>query len=878
MSVFINRRNAWISCFATILLLAFSPTLSLAIPATTTDVVASRRHDLDEQKSSIDRLRGTVEKKRADLQKLRDAGDAVAVDAALLEETRLEKEAGEIELQSTELDLLETAHTQNDLATAIEQLQDKLKSLRAGTLQNAERVLAGKIEQQLAEKHNLLALEREQQTLWNQRGQLIKEKLQLVKEYWSLLNERYAAIQSNQREAALIELEKHLKLESDRLLSLSTALHEKLGTVTGSTPDAEAGKSLLLTQIKEADESSYLLKVQLQAEKAAYSLNQLAGMLRGKDLAAPRLASIVEEVDGINQELNAALNLTQGKSDVLRQLLAVKQKRQSNKAAIQQKLRREQQIVGDLIEQFARQVSTLQQLTKQAGKVAETAHQIYQETLKRSLTARHKLPGEFFEWKALLHETLLLPQTLLKTAQEVAIQYWRAMTQSDAAHLFALLALTASWLWCWRQIARLPTLQAAADLQHGAGFSATALTVALALLRDNRLSLSFCLLSLTAGWMVDVDARAFTLLSLSFALWFGGRLPLGLAYWLLLSPLVARAEWKQNLYRVYQWFIVLSVLLALYLMLGHLDIITDELLALAERAFMLFIACAFLAALHLRPRVLAWLKRVAPSRWYKIARLASFLFLAFMLGAASLGVAGYVNLAWAMAGHLAWLLLVVVGWYIVRGVLHDLCNSLKNQALSYSDRGVLWAQDVIDPLHQLLRLLLAVVAAVCLFQIYGWDAESPVLQAVGRAMTRPWFHIGEQSFDVQRMLFTGLFVFLLFATTRWIRKFSFRWIYAGVSDIGVQNSLAAFTQYGLFLLGVLILLKTLGLDLTSLAIFTGAVGVGIGLGLQSIANNFISGIILLLERPLKTKDLVTVAGIEGEVSDIGIRSVTVRTY
>ncbi|WP_054774294.1 hypothetical protein [Methylogaea oryzae] len=76
---------------------------------------------------------------------------------------------------------------------------------------------------------------------------------------------------------------------------------------------------------------------------------------------------------------------------------------------------------------------------------------------------------------------------------------------------------------------------------------------------------------------------------------------------------------------------------------------------------MLFIACSFLAALRIRPRVLVWLEQhMASRRWFKITRLAGFLFLAFMLGASVLGVAGYLNLAWAMAAHLAWVLLVVM--------------------------------------------------------------------------------------------------------------------------------------------------------------------------------------------------------------------------
>ncbi len=71
------------------------------------------------------------------------------------------------------------------------------------------------------------------------------------------------------------------------------------------------------------------------------------------------------------------------------------------------------------------------------------------------------------------------------------------------------------------------------------------------------------------------------------------------------------------------------------------------------------------------------------------------------------------------------------------------------------------------------------------------------------------------------------------------------------------------------MLGVLITLKVVGIDLTSLAVFAGALGVGVGLGLQDIAKNFISGILLLIERPLRSGDWVDIDGSEGTVKSIG---------
>ena len=70
----------------------------------------------------------------------------------------------------------------------------------------------------------------------------------------------------------------------------------------------------------------------------------------------------------------------------------------------------------------------------------------------------------------------------------------------------------------------------------------------------------------------------------------------------------------------------------------------------------------------------------------------------------------------------------------------------------------------------------------------------------------------------------------------------------------------------------------IGLDLTALTVFAASIGVGIGFGLQNVVNNFISGILLLAERPLRVTDIVTIGGETGEVTRIGIRSLIVRTF
>ncbi len=83
--------------------------------------------------------------------------------------------------------------------------------------------------------------------------------------------------------------------------------------------------------------------------------------------------------------------------------------------------------------------------------------------------------------------------------------------------------------------------------------------------------------------------------------------------------------------------------------------------------------------------------------------------------------------------------------------------------------------------------------------------------------------------------------------------------------------------YTIACLGLFVGLNLLGLDLTSLALFSGALGIGIGLGLQTISKNFASGLILLIERPVRVGDRIEINDLLGDIVHIGIRSTWIRT-
>jgi small-conductance mechanosensitive channel len=94
---------------------------------------------------------------------------------------------------------------------------------------------------------------------------------------------------------------------------------------------------------------------------------------------------------------------------------------------------------------------------------------------------------------------------------------------------------------------------------------------------------------------------------------------------------------------------------------------------------------------------------------------------------------------------------------------------------------------------------------------------------------------------------------------------------------GLRYTLRRLAEYVLIIVGIIVAFQFIGIDLSGLAVIFGLLSVGIGFGLQSVTANFVAGLVLLFERPIKIGDRVTVGDIEGEVEEISMRATRVRT-
>jgi small-conductance mechanosensitive channel len=140
------------------------------------------------------------------------------------------------------------------------------------------------------------------------------------------------------------------------------------------------------------------------------------------------------------------------------------------------------------------------------------------------------------------------------------------------------------------------------------------------------------------------------------------------------------------------------------------------------------------------------------------------------------------------------------------------------------------------------------------------------------------FQIGSSPFTTRTLVLLVISLYLLFYLSSKIKRLMVNRVFPRYGlDIGVSQAIATIIRYVFLILGLFIIFQTTGIDLSAIGLLIGALGVGIGFGLQSITNNFISGIIILFERPVKVGDRVELDDLAGNIVDISARATTVLT-
>ncbi|PKP84689.1 MAG: DUF3772 domain-containing protein [Alphaproteobacteria bacterium HGW-Alphaproteobacteria-2] len=234
----------------------------------------------------------------------------------------------------------------------------------------------------------------------------------------------------------------------------------------------------------------------------------------------------------------------------------------------------------------------------------------------------------------------------------------------------------------------------------------------------------------------------------------------------------------------------------------------------------------------------------------------------------ALAAVGYFN----AGGFFLFPSVMSVGLMALLVILQRLANNLYALAVGADDdKGT---QDALIPVLIGLGLMLASVPFFALI----WGVRPSQLQDAW-VLLRDGFSIGATRISFAEMM-TFVLVFAAgYMLTRLVQGALRNSILPKTRmDVGGREAIVTGTAYvGIFLAAV-VAITTAGIDLSSLAIVAGALSVGIGFGLQTVVSNFVSGIILLIERPIKKGDWIEVGGVHGYVRDISVRATRIETF
>ena len=149
---------------------------------------------------------------------------------------------------------------------------------------------------------------------------------------------------------------------------------------------------------------------------------------------------------------------------------------------------------------------------------------------------------------------------------------------------------------------------------------------------------------------------------------------------------------------------------------------------------------------------------------------------------------------------------------------------------------------------------------------------------MGNFLSTRLFRVGETQVTVSSLLVAAAIIVGSLLLSRLVRNFvANRLLGRTRLAVGTRYAIGRVLGYVILFLGVLVALQPLGVNATSLAVFGGALGIGLGFGLQDIVKNFVAGLVILIERPIQIGDSIEIGEVVGDVTEIRARATVVRT-
>lgn len=830
-----------------------------AVPAAALDVSANSVHLQQSQLEQEQKRQISLSVKAIDMKSTLD------ISAVLqnLKAAELQYAATQLDVNNANLSLTQVIQTIQNAQKALQNDKEQAQELMFFSLNDNVREQQQSISLKIHNQQSIIQINQQRQdvlvkTLAILNRQLVEEKSQLNR-----LREVYAHQQKIVQQANIEKQVADLNIQQNSWLKKILSLNQLIETLSPQSHQYQ----VLAWQLFVAQENSNLLQIQISLTHDKIQLTTLTSDDINEDLSVTNLNQERQSLDDLADHLNQTSQLIISKQLLLNKRQRILHDQGMNNVDMDSDL-------SDIYQHYERYQTQVQTLE------ASIAQQktINTERLAKALARRQGLPGfSWFEWymlgQGLVQMEVMTYQAILGISRDVAVN----VTQLSWLRIVRLCLGTLLMASFGYGMVRFINQRLQRYTAKAADLRSRFFIGIMRLLRCHLklfLIFAWCLLCLTELSIGEQWLRVIFYLLLT-----------GFVFNLAFSA--ARAGLYENissdlgddvrLYFKIFWTLVFGAAVTIGLVLSQQMNVMYEVQDFFNRLFTLFVlilASMLLKAWKVVPHLI--IPYVNAKHFYliRVIKLLGVLIPLIILSNALIGMVGYVELAWTISKYEGIFVCFVIAYLVLKGMLNEGLTWLADVLISHFRAGWLLTEAVLKPASKWLHVFFFIGMCYLLLYSYGLPQQDFFIKLYFQIMHVTLLRFSTTNITLWVLVKAALVALVFVWAVHWSREFCYRRLYIGVKDIGARNSLAIFTQYGIVLLGVLVTLKVLQIDLTVLAFIFSGFAIGIGFGLRDLANNFACGLLLLIERPMRRDDTVSIGSHDGVVRHIGMRAIT----
>lgn len=781
-------------------------------------------------------------------------------------------------LDSARISLAEIVQMQDATNSKIAHIQDELRTvtLAAGKT-TALRERLKFLQTQLNFQKALLEAQDTQAKEIRRANDYTKQIYQLQLVWKDHIFSLYQLRQQQLRQVELQKQETELEQKQKYWLEKLADLNQQVQAFEKDQPITDKERERIQLQIFEAQEKSNLLHLEIVLARLSNQLEELVEApeteynVNSLNIAISQTETLLSEVKDLRDLVGRKLELIELRRKVDIQSL-------ESSVISPEELKSGKLLLDELLQSYNHEMAKINDLEV----LVKDQQSQLQKELNRALARRQGLPGLSLEaWTNLGEKLILMPSLAVQAGKALLSQVHRAIHAMTKWQIVGIVLIELILAWGWLIIRHFLSLTLQKIEENKQKLADNFVFALLKLIQRNLTGLFIFAGFLLFIYLAGLSFKSFSLVVYLAVVWFTFKSAIILSRLTLLETAADVSGKDVRMYKHLKLALIAGGLLTTLTVLSHGLPVGYEVRDFFNRLFMLFLLITSIVLLKgwmVVPIIVAPYVDGARPYIMRVIKLFSFILPLIILSTAVIGILGYVDLAWTISKYEGVFLIILLGYVLARGLLVDLLEWVSELFIRRLRNGWLWTQAILRPLDRVLRLGLIFLAIFTLFMAYGWDQDSYVVQALRSILNTNLVKREGVSITPYSIIMFMVSVAVLYWVAKWTREFAYRWLFARTRDLGLRNSLAAFTQYTMVIIGLYIALTIIDIDVTVISYILTALAFGIGFGLRDLAKNYVSGFLLLIERPVRAGDLVTVGNFEGEVTHIGMRSMTVKTW